>query len=293
MLANTFLHISGVGEATEQRFWKAGFASWTDVLDAPRLPFWRSKEYRLKAEIEESFRRLEARDAAWFCARLSAGQTWRIFPEFRDSCACIDIETTGGVLDQEHITTIAMCAGGKISTYVYGRDLEDFLDHALEHAAFITFNGRCFDIPYMERFFSASFHHGHIDLRFVFKPLGFTGGLKALEKRFGLDREELDGVDGLTAVWLWREYDHTGDPRALETLLAYNAMDTVNLETLMVEAYNAHAAATPLPLAPLIHSTPAGIPHQPHAPTLLRVLDAVQPMRRRTTGPWLPPSSQR
>lgn len=289
MLQQTFLHLSGVGEATERRFWQAGFTAWTEVLDAPKLPFWRSKQNAVKAEIEESLRRLENKDAAWFCSRLPAGQAWRIFPEFRDSCACLDIETTGGQLAEEHITSIALCARGEVKTYVYGRNLENFLDDALEHSTFITFNGRCFDVPYMERFFNSRFSHGHIDLRFVFKPLGFTGGLKALEKRFDLDRDELDGVDGLTAVWLWREFDASGDPLALETLLAYNAMDTVNLETLMVEAYNAHRAAAPLPEAdPLAPSAPAPIPHEPHLPTLRRVLGSAPGANRRGPASWRP-----
>lgn len=54
----------------------------------------------------------------------------------------------------------------------------------------------------------------------------------------GLNRGDLDGVDGYFAVLLWNEYKKTGTQKALETLLAYNIEDVVNLEILMVEAYN-------------------------------------------------------
>jgi hypothetical protein len=37
----------------------------------------------------------------------------------------------------------------------------------------------------------------------------------------------------------------TGDARALETLMAYNVEDVVNLETLMIGAYNQKLGATP------------------------------------------------
>jgi hypothetical protein len=47
------------------------------------------------------------------------------------------------------------------------------------------------------------------------------------------------------AVLLWNFYRQTGEQRALDTLLAYNIMDTVNLEVLMVEAYNRSLATTP------------------------------------------------
>ena len=46
----------------------------------------------------------------------------------------------------------------------------------------------------------------------------------------GLDRGYLEGVDGYFAVLLWREYELYHDQEALETLLAYNIADTVNLE---------------------------------------------------------------
>ena len=85
----------------------------------------------------------------------------------------------------------------------------------------------------------------HIDLRYVMKDLGYAGGLKGCEKHLGLDRGELAGIDGYAAVLLWAEYRNTGNRRALETLLAYNIQDAVNLEILMVEAYNMNLQRTP------------------------------------------------
>lgn len=43
---------------------------------------------------------------------------------------------------------------------------------------------------------------------------------------------------GFFAVLLWQEFQQTGNIKALETLLVYNIEDVVNLETLMVLAYN-------------------------------------------------------
>ena len=54
----------------------------------------------------------------------------------------------------------------------------------------------------------------------------------------GIDRQELDGVDGYFAILLWEEYQKTKNPKALDTLLAYNIEDVINLETLMIKAYN-------------------------------------------------------
>lgn len=52
-------------------------------------------------------------------------------------------------------------------------------------------------------------------------------------------------MDGYFAVLLWHEYERHGDSRALETLLAYNIEDVVNLEHLMHESYNLKLACTP------------------------------------------------
>ncbi len=102
----------------------------------------------------------------------------------------------------------------------------------------ISFNGKTFDIPFIQTYFNCSLDQAHIDLRYVLASLGYKGGLKKCEKALGIDRGALDGVDGYFAVVLWHEYRKTGNKKALETLLAYNIEDVINLEVLMVRAYN-------------------------------------------------------
>jgi len=55
---------------------------------------------------------------------------------------------------------------------------------------------------------------------------------------------------------LWDEYQKTGDPKALETLLSYNIQDTINLENLMVTAYNMKLKDTPFHETHLIEESP-------------------------------------
>src|SRR5947199_8147 len=81
-------------------------------------------------------------------------------------------------------------------------------------------------------------NQAHIDLRYPLRSLGYTGGLKGCERQLGVARPGLEDVDGYLAVLLWDEYRRRKNERALETLLAYNAHDTVNLAALMVHAYN-------------------------------------------------------
>ncbi|MEJ2720538.1 MAG: ribonuclease H-like domain-containing protein, partial [bacterium] len=99
--------------------------------------------------------------------------------------------------------------------------------------------------PFVENYFGIKIDAAHIDLRYVLRSLGYAGGLKGCEKQLGIDRGDLDGVDGYFAVLLWNEFVDTGKERALDTLLAYNIEDAINLESLMVMAYNLKLRRTP------------------------------------------------
>jgi uncharacterized protein YprB with RNaseH-like and TPR domain len=69
-----------------------------------------------------------------------------------------------------------------------------------------------------------------------------------VERRLGIDRGDLKDVDGFFAVTLWSLYKHKNNQAALETLLAYNCADVVNLEQLMTLAYNLNLKDTPFAL---------------------------------------------
>lgn len=249
MIRSTFCHLQGVGGGAEQRLWDAGVLTWEDALHAVRqgsLPVRKPSPEQWNALLEDSAQHLALRDAAWFGARMPANQQWRLLPEFMDSVACVDIETTGLSWPHAHITTIALYDGTSVRTYVHGENLEAFAEDIARYDLLVTFNGKCFDVPFIERSFGISLRCGHVDLRYVFKALGYSGGLKRVEKVLGIDRGELDGVDGFLAVLLWRHYRRTGDRRALETLLAYNVEDVLNLLPLAVWACNRHMESTPL-----------------------------------------------
>ncbi|MFP3979836.1 MAG: ribonuclease H-like domain-containing protein [Desulfobacterales bacterium] len=245
MLQNTFCHVNGIGQKTEARLWESGIHTWPDFSEAPHFPLSPDKISRIRQELTDSQQALESRRARYFADRLPSDQQWRLFADFRDRTAYIDIETTGMSRDAHRITTIALYDGRDIRYYVYGQNLAQFVADIRHYDLLVTYNGKSFDLPFIERFFNIRLRHGHVDLRYVLKSLGYSGGLKGCEKQFGLCRDGLDGVDGYFAVLLWHEYERCGDPRVLETLLAYNIEDVVNLEYLMHAAYNRKLAQTP------------------------------------------------
>ncbi|MFN2353239.1 MAG: ribonuclease H-like domain-containing protein [Desulfopila sp.] len=194
--------------------------------------------------FEQSLEALENNKAIFFSKRLAGNAQWRLFSSFRNSTAYIDIETTG-VHGEAEITTIALYDGRQVFTYVNGQNLEQFVDDIMHYDVLVSYNGKGFDVPFIEHALNTSLPQAHIDLRFVLAGMGIKGGLKECERQMGIARGALDGVDGSFAVALWRLYQRHNDEKALETLLAYNIEDTVNLERLLVEAYNRNVQTTP------------------------------------------------
>ena len=244
MLRQTFLHIPGVGPKTEQGFWAAGVDDWDAFFDDASLKLTASKRAAIADVLTESRRQLDRRNPNFFASRIPAGQQWRLFSEFRGQTAYLDIETTGLEADCT-ISTIAVYDGSTMVTYVNGQNLDDFVDDIRRYKLLVTYNGKCFDVPVIERFFGVRLNHAHIDLRYVLAGLGLKGGLKRCEAQLGMGRGDLEDIDGLFAVVLWKAYLRNRDEQALETLLAYNLQDAINLESLMVTAFNLNVRQTP------------------------------------------------
>ncbi|MFW6324016.1 MAG: ribonuclease H-like domain-containing protein [Desulfovibrionales bacterium] len=273
MLQNSFCHLPGIGPKKERRLWSEGVSNWNDLL-AQTLSSGLSKSFRrIVPLIEESALQLSSGNAEYFAEAFSPSSAWRLFSEFKDHVAYVDIETTGGMgMDGDHITAIGLYNGREVRTYVHGLNLEEFEEDIFAYKLLVTFNGRCFDVPVLERHFRMKLPRAHIDLRYVLAALGYKGGLKKCEQHFGLGRGDLDGVDGFFAVLLWNEFDRTGDDRILETLLSYNVADILSLEILLHQAFNLGVEQTPfcrelsLPVPELAEN-----PHAAHPDVVARI----------------------
>ncbi len=273
MLTHTFVHIPGIGDQTEQHLWSLGVINWDCA--ARELPHGTPARCRkcLRAAVEESCHALARRDAGFFAQRLAPAHHWRLYSTFGKSVAFLDIETTG-MGQGSSITTIALYDGQSVRTYVRDQNLHQFRADILQYQMLVTYNGKSFDVPFLEREFSGlRLTQPHIDLRYVLAALGYTGGLKACEQKMGIPRPEaLQEVDGFMAVRLW--YRHVkGDARALPALLRYNIEDAVNLQWLMETAYNLSIARLPIPLpvAPVLVA-PRPYVNWPFDPTIIREL---------------------
>ena len=210
---------------------------WRGVLEWEPCKEEMKKAEELKAAARESLEHLEARDLGFFAEKLPPSETWRLFPYFRDSVCYLDIETTGLGKGLDYTTVATIYDGRDIKVFTHGENMLELPEALENYKICVTFNGKCFDLPFLRNEFGRDFPLLQIDLRYVFASLGMKGGLKKLEKYFGISRGEWTDLDGYAAVILWKWHEH-GMRGALETLTAYNILDTVDLEKLMCLAYN-------------------------------------------------------
>jgi uncharacterized protein YprB with RNaseH-like and TPR domain len=239
VLRHTFIHVPGIGYATERRLWKAGITSWQDFFvsgEAPGLGPYR--RVQLEQGLSASVDRLAEGDHRFFRRRLPSREYWRAYREFKEHTAYLDIETTGMEADRHEITLIGLYDGRRMRHYME-EEMEEFPRDLRQYKMIVTFNGASFDLPFLRRVFPGlQLHQIHIDLRHVMARLGLKGGLKAIERRVGIERTpRTRDVRGWDAVYLWRRY-LKGDEEALDVLLEYNREDVVNLKHLMEMAYD-------------------------------------------------------
>jgi uncharacterized protein YprB with RNaseH-like and TPR domain len=229
-IENSFIPAEGVGETTERRLWEAGVTTWADfdgdvVGDRTAA--------RIHDFVDTARTRLHEGDTRYFRETFPSGTHWRCYEDFRDETCFLDIETTGLNQRRDDVTVVSCHRGGETTTLVADRDLTaGRLQRELDAAKLlVTFNGKRFDVPFLETAFDVSVEAPHVDLMYPCRRLGLTGGLKPIEREVGIDRDRPD-LSGEDAVRLWREY-RRGDQAALETLVSYNRDDTVNMRTLM------------------------------------------------------------
>jgi len=235
-IENSFIPVRGVGEVTERRLWSEGVTRWAEFDGSAVGP---TTADRIESFIAEASARLDDGDVRYFDGAFPDGEHWRLYEDFRPDTCFLDIETTGLDPAAHRVTTVSVHRGGETETLVRGEDLtaerlrEQFADAALV----ATFNGKCFDIPFLEQSFDVDVDLPHVDLMYACRRLGLSGGLKAVERAVDIERDRLD-LSGRDAVRLWRRYER-GDEGALDTLVSYNRDDAANLEALMERATDA------------------------------------------------------
>lgn len=236
---SSFSFVKGIGPKNSVKLSQSGVANWSDVKGGNCPDTFPSQKWNdLLSGIKSATEALNSFDSHRLGALIPKNQHWKMIPLLLDNIAYLDIETTGLSPYNSHITTIAVYDGHKVHDFVRDDNLDEFPNFIAKFPAIVTFYGKSFDIPFIRKEMGISFPQIHFDVCFLLKKLGYKGGLKKIERKFGLTRDNTKGLDGFAAVLLWKSYKRSNDSRYLDTLLAYNNDDVINLEYLLYQSYN-------------------------------------------------------
>jgi uncharacterized protein YprB with RNaseH-like and TPR domain len=233
VLERSFVLLNRVGQRTERRIWDQGVGTWDDFIDADKVsPFSTHRKEEADEMLERAKVAIRDQEADFFAQMLPNREVWRLYPHFKEDAVFLDIETTG-LSRHSAVTVVGLARGGQFRALVRGQDLtRSELARELEGARMIvTFNGASFDLPILRgQYATPGLDLPHLDLRYLARRVGLTGGLKRIERELGLARDrEFAMMTGEDAVHLWRLWERRGNQKALDLLLMYNEADVVNL----------------------------------------------------------------
>lgn len=243
MLTHTFCYIPRKGKNYDRLMAARGLGDWRSVMEWEPEQADLKKARAIKAAAKSASEHLDMGDVDFFAEHLPPSETWLLFPYFRDSVCYLDIETTGMGKGLDYTTVATIYDGKELHVFEKGKNMARLPETLERYKICVTFNGKCFDLPFLRAEFRRPFDLVQIDLRYVFSSLGYKGGLKKLEKEFGIERGGWTDLNGYAAVLLW-QWHLRGLKGARDTLVAYNILDTVDLEKLMVIAYNLKLASS-------------------------------------------------
>lgn len=238
VIEHTFIILQGIGSITERKLWQEGVLTWEEFISTRKIRRISSERKRnydntlMKAAVN-----LENGNSVYFSRCLDVKEHWRLYEKWKDEACFLDIETTGL---QHGITMVGIYSKEGYTHYVRGINLKrELLEQELnKYSMLVTFYGRAFDMPFIERELGITVDIPHLDLCFAGKKIGLKGGLKNVEQSVGIKREEdIKDLNGFDAVKLWYDYKR-GDNNALNTLIKYNEADTVNLKILADVIYD-------------------------------------------------------
>lgn len=231
MIQNSFIILNSINNKKEKELWEFGCTDWNNFLSSQKQL---TKNHELhKSQILDAKNALTNLDQTHFTTLLPPSEHWRLYNNFKDEAAFLDIETTSF---KGNTTVVGIYDNNKTHILIKNKNLnhENLKNILSNYKMIITFNGACFDLPILTREFDIDFsNHLHIDLRFVCSKIDLKGGLKNIEKEIGINRDDdIKDIDGKEAVRLWKRYEKTNDENYLNLLIKYNIEDIINLKAL-------------------------------------------------------------
>ena len=232
MLASTFKYLSGIKRQGETRLWGQGILTLDDLLqcESNQPDLFDVNASPLQSQIGVFKNVILNRDFEALSVQLDSEDYYRVALAFPEDTLFLDIETTGLSRFYDKITMVGWRFRSSYGAYIRGGDPYQMLATIEKASVVVTYNGTLFDLPFIQKEFpNVQLPPIHIDLRYLAKRVGLTGGQKAIEERIGVSRtQSVKTVEGEFAPVLWALY-RRGNIDAMKRLIRYNHADVHGL----------------------------------------------------------------
>jgi len=233
MISSSFIFLENISTGKEQNIWKQGIYNWHDFLNTKDIQgISKKRKIYYNKRIQEAQVALARRDTSYFLNKLPQSEMWRLYNDFKRDAVFLDIEVTG-VNKHDDITMIGLYDG--IDTKImfsHNFNEQELKQELSKYSIIVTYNGATHDIPYLKKRYKNLIPNiPIIDIKTTAQRLGFTGGLKQIEKEFKIKRNKIiDNFHSGDPKRLYRMYKATGDEYYLNLLIEYNEGDIINLK---------------------------------------------------------------
>lgn len=267
MLLSTLQHLPQIGPVRERAAWNQGLTSW-DAFETARRQKVSDPDDPILLGLKESRQALENQDWGYFLSRLPHRLHWRVLAGRVHQGLYFDIETNGGSL----VTVLGAWYQGEFRQWTWPEVPERFFQWVAEAPFVSGYCSRGFDVPVTRAAYPrCPLPRAQIDLVSLTRALGMRGGLKGAEKALGIQRQEdLDGLRGSDAIWLWDRWRNGQDQASLDRLERYNRADVEKLPELATRllelCYLAETKDLELPALP--QEVPLEAPKSPPIPAV-------------------------
>jgi len=234
MIKNSFIFLPSISSNKENKLWMLNIKTWDDFISLKRIN-------GISAEKKEIYDKkiIEAKnelinDEMKLFMKFPSKETWRLYNYLKDEALFLDIEIGRNPKD---IILIGMYDGinTKVMVKNYNMDKNIFLNELKKYKLLVTYNGKSFDAPAIEKYFGIKLNLPHIDLKYCCSKLKIGNGLKNVELNLNLKRpQNLYGKP----YDVYKAFLAPGDREYLDFLIKYNEEDIVNLKPIMEYCFN-------------------------------------------------------
>ncbi|MFP4403800.1 MAG: ribonuclease H-like domain-containing protein [Candidatus Woesearchaeota archaeon] len=234
MIKNSFIFLDKISFKKEKFLWDSNIKDWNSFIKTKKIKNI-SKKFKTfyDLKLKEASNALIENNSSYFYDKFSFANSYRLFDYFSDEAVFIDIEVTG-VKRFDDIIAIGLFDGFdyKLMIKNVNLDMNFFFQEMKKYKIIVSFNGSCFDIPFIKKRYKNIIPKiPIIDLKYLALKLGFSGGLKNIEKQLKINRNIIvNRIRGGDPYRLWKMYFASGDKYYLKILKEYNEYDTINLK---------------------------------------------------------------